>query len=116
MSVCAPRWARFPALLENTMDEHSAEASSVASLAAASASGSLPPLPLPGASLEGLDDCASWPLPYFTADQMRLYAAAVLEEAAKVCEEVAAQQERDHGAADTGGASACVASIRALKP
>jgi hypothetical protein len=77
------------------MDEHEAEASSVASLAAASTSGSLPPLPAPALrhSIGRLYD----------ADQMRAYAAAVLEVAA---------QEAD-GIGDGGYVAA---HIRALKP
>jgi hypothetical protein len=85
------------------MDEHSAEASSVASLAAASASGSLPPLPEPLSVLKGLG---------YTAAQMRQYAASCLEEAAKVCEARAGRFNDDEGHALRAAAT----DIRALKP
>jgi hypothetical protein len=110
------------------MDEHSAEASSVASLAAASASGSLPSLPEPARPARYYcNKCGAYPTSEvhmafrptlsirchylaaelepatFTADQMRAYAALVLEAAAK---------EAD-GIGDDGYVAA---QIRALKP
>jgi hypothetical protein len=93
------------------MDEHSAEASSVASLAAASTSGSLPPLPAPALrhSIGRLYD----------ADQMRAYAAAVLEEAAKVCDaRVDGYKYATDPWADEHVTEATIiaAAIRALKP
>lgn len=39
-----------------------------------------------------------------------------LEEAAKVADAAEAQQEIDHGSANTGGAAAAAAAIRALQP
>jgi hypothetical protein len=84
------------------MDEHSAEASSVASLAAASASGSLDVVKLAFASgCRGvaLDDSSGW-------DALKRYTALVLEEAALYVEN--ANRAPDQWE--------CAEIIRALKP
>jgi hypothetical protein len=108
------------------MDEHSAEASSVASLAAASASGSLDVEKLAreagvaakdygsGTRLQlECEDGSTWDV----TTLMRRYSALVLEEAAKVCEgrwvNGTDYDEQDRAMEE---AHVCAYAIRALKP
>jgi hypothetical protein len=101
------------------MDEHSAEASGVASLAAASASGSLPPLPEPSELMPPHNRHFIGHVKAYTASQMRAYAALVLEEAAKVCDaRVDGYKYATDPWADEHVTEATIiaAAIRALKP
>jgi hypothetical protein len=110
------------------MDEHSAEASSVASLAAASASGSLDVEKLAreagvaakdygsGTRLQlECEDGSTWDV----TTLLHRFAAAVLEEAAKVCEQEAVDEEATYADSDHAYNTAlqhAATAIRALKP